>query len=135
VLFLLRNRIAGAVMAVIGLIFLIVGAYLMVSSTWGTATATATSCQGQILHTGSSRRSQIVCQATWTDAGVQHSGSVTFPGTHGPGVGGTFTANVHGDQMSLPTPLWARLVTIAVGAVLLAVGLLLSFRRRPTGVS
>jgi hypothetical protein len=72
--------------------------------------------------------SQNVCQATWTDAGVTRSGSVTFAGNRGPGVGATFTAQVHGDQVALPAPLWARVGTLAVGAILLAVGLVLLLR-------
>jgi haloacetate dehalogenase len=44
-LLLLRNRIAGAVIALVGLIFTTVGVYLMVSAGWQTTTATVTSCR------------------------------------------------------------------------------------------
>ena len=131
---LLRNRIAGTVLALVGLIFLAVGAYLMVSAGWGTATATASSCQARMTGTGSARHPQSVCQVTWVDAGVTHDGSVTFSGARAHYPGESFAVHVHGDQVALPSPLWARLGTLGVGAAALAGGPVLALRRPRRGL-
>lgn len=130
----LRNRIAGTVLALVGLIFLVVGGYLTVSSGWGTATATATSCGGSYVGAGSGRHRQTICQVTWGDGGTTHDGSVTFSGggPHYPGE--TFEVRVNGDQVALPSPLWARIGTLAVGAVALVGGLVLALRRPGRGL-
>lgn len=131
---LLRNRIAGTVLALVGLIFLAVGAYLMVSSGWGMATATVTSCQARLTGNGTGRHSASVCQVTWDDAGATHDGSVTFSGGGAHYPGESLPVRVHGDQVALPAPLWARLGTLGVGAAALAGGLVLALRRPRRGL-
>jgi hypothetical protein len=125
----LRNRVAGTVLALVGLIFLVVGGYLTVSSGWGTASATATACEARSTGTGSGRHRASVCQVTWAYAGATHDGSVTFSGGSAHYPGESFPVNVNGDQVALPSPLWARIGTLAVGAVALAGGLVLALRR------
>jgi hypothetical protein len=124
----LRNRIVGGFIAAVGLVFLAVGVYLLITSGWATATATVTSCQSRIAGTGSSRHSESVCQVTWTDAGVAHAGSVTMAG-RAVGAGRTLSVRVHGDQVALPSPLWVRLGTLGVGLAAVTGGLVLALRR------
>jgi hypothetical protein len=130
----LRNRIAGTVLALVGLIFLVVGGYLVVSAGWGTATATATSCGGSYVGTGTGRHRQTICQVTWDDGGRTHDGSVIFSGRSAHYPGESFEVHVDGDQVALPSPLWARIGTLAVGAVALAGGLVLALRRPRRGL-
>jgi len=123
----------------VGLIFAASGGYLFVSAGWQPATATATSCHTSTTGSGtgtgtrnrSGRRVQQVCEVTWNDAGVVHTGSLTSGG-NGMTVGRPFPVRVHGDQVALPSSLWVRAGTLALGVVLLGGGLVLALRRRPT---
>jgi hypothetical protein len=126
---LLRNRFAGVVIALVGLIFVAVGGFLFVSAGWQPATATATSCHSSFTGTGSKRHIQRACQVTWSDGGVAHTGSLTFGGGRSVTVGQQFPVRVHGDQVALPSALWVRVGTLGLGVVLLGGGLLLALRR------
>jgi hypothetical protein len=126
---LLRNRIAGTVISLVGLIFLAVGAYLLVTAGWKTTTATVTACRSGYTGTGTGRHIQDVCQVTWTDGGATRDGSVGFGGRANVGPGQTLSVHVNGGQVALPSPLWVRLGTLGVGLVALVAGLLLAFRR------
>ncbi len=128
----LRNRIVGVFIAVVGLVFFAVGGYLIVSSTWHTTTATATACRANFTGTGSPRHVQNVCDVTWTDGGTRRTGSVTFSGSANVALGQPFPVHVNGDQVALPAPAWVRYGTLGLGAVLLAAGLRLALRRPRT---
>jgi hypothetical protein len=136
---LLRSRAVGVVIALVGLIFAATGVYLFVSAGWQPATATATSCHTSTTGSGtgigtrnrSGRRTQQVCEVTWNDGGVVRTGSLTSGGKSMT-VGQPFPVRVHGDEVALPSSLWVRVGTLALGVVLLGGGLVLALRRRPT---
>ncbi len=127
----LRNRIVGIFLTVFGAIFIAVGVFMTVSGGWTTTTATAGGCVLRFDETGNTpghRQTHDDCQVTWVDSGVTHTGLLnTQQNNVHPGQ--TFTVKVSGDNVTLPSPLWARLGTLGIGAVAVAGGLTLALRR------
>jgi hypothetical protein len=127
----LRGRIAGIFLTVIGAIFLIIGVFMMVSAGWTTTTATADGCVLRINTTqgnSSHLSTHDDCQMTWVDGGVRHTAMLNTE-RNNVQPGQTFTVKVSGDNIALPSPLWGRLGTLAVGAVAVIGGLALAVRR------
>jgi hypothetical protein len=127
----LRGRIAGIFLTVIGAIFLIIGVFMMVSAGWTTTTATADGCVLRINTTqgnSSHLSTHDDCQMTWVDGGVTHTGLLNTQ-RNNVHPGQVFTVKVSGDNIALPSPLWARWGTLGVGALAVAGGLTLALRR------
>jgi hypothetical protein len=131
---LLRGRFIGVVLALVGLIFTIVGIALVATAGRTTVEGTVTGpCQSHVTGTaagapGRRRHVQQVCELTWTDAGSTHTASVTFdtqqalyPGTHR-------AIQVSGDSATQPSPTWVRVGTLILGVLLLAGGVLVFLR-------
>jgi hypothetical protein len=134
----LRNRIAGIMLTIVGAIFLAIGVFMMVSAGWTTTTATAGTCvlgsdtirpgTGTGVHSSTRRSYHDDCQVTWLDAGATRTATLNTERT-GVRAGDTFAVKVSGDNVALPSPLWYRLVTLGVGTVAVAGGLILALRR------
>lgn len=126
----LLNRIAGIFLTIIGATFLIIGVFMMISAGWTTTTATAGACVLRFDETGNTpghRQTHDDCQVTWVDSGVTHTGLLNTQ-RNNVHPGQVFTVKVSGDNVALPSPLWARLGTLGVGAVAVAGGLTLALR-------
>lgn len=126
----LRNRVIGGFVALVGLIFTVVGVGLVATANWKTADGTVVSCQARFVGSGGSRHTQQDCVMTWEDGGATHSATVSFgasnsmyPGTHR-------TIQVHGNSAEDPSPMWVRVGTLVLGLVLLITGLVIALRGR-----
>jgi len=130
----LAKRVIGVFLAVIGLIFLLVGYQLVLSQTWDKATGIVQSCVAHSTHTGSTGTGHVSqdCKVTWGDDAGNHTATVIFgnkPVTNGQ----TQVVRVHGTQAVLPTPAWEGYVGLGAGVLLVVGGvfLVMRSRRRP----
>ncbi|HEY2796041.1 MAG TPA: hypothetical protein VGJ28_26995, partial [Micromonosporaceae bacterium] len=85
----LFRRIGGILLAVVGLIFLIIGIVLISSQRWTLVTGTVQSCTPRIVHTTSTRstgHTEYDCQINWQDGGTAHTATVDL-GPEGANVG------------------------------------------------
>ena len=130
----LAKRVIGVFLAVIGLIFAIVGYQLVLSQTWDKATGIVQSCVPHSTHTGSTGTGHVSqnCKVTWGDNAGNHTATVIFgakPITNGQ----TQVIRVHGTQAVLPTPAWEGYVALGGGLLLIVGGvfLVMRSRRRP----
>jgi hypothetical protein len=130
----LAKRVIGVFLAIIGLIFTLVGYQLVVSQTWDKATAIVQSCVAHSTHTGSTGTGHVSqdCKVTWRDDAGNHTATVIFgnkPVTNGQ----TQLVRVHGTQAVLPTPAWEGYVALGAGLLLIVGGvfLMMRSRRRP----
>jgi hypothetical protein len=130
----LLRRAGGILIALIGVIALIVGIVLMVSQGWNSATGAIQSCQVRLVNprgvgtsTGTGATYQQTCVVTWTNGGIQRTGSLSTAGR--PFSSGQAVAlRVHGNQVVEATSRWEGYVATAVGLVLLVGGVV--FARR-----
>ena len=118
----LRSRFLGGFIALVGLIFTVVGVGLLLTADWKTAEATVVGqCRTHTTGTNSSRTQQV-CEMTWQDNGVTHTSNVTFTRNQAIYVGTKRTLQVHGDSAMEPSPFWIRLASLILGLALLATG-------------
>ncbi len=128
----LFRRFAFIAIGLVGLIFLVVGAWLLLSLGWARATGTVEQCRAETVRTGAgptNTRTDQVCEVTWEADGVSRSASVNLgPGDMAPGE--TVELRVRGDSAVAATPAWVGAASAAGGAALVAVAVLLMRRRR-----
>jgi hypothetical protein len=132
--FALFRYLTVIVPALVGLIFAVVGAGLMVFQTWDPATGTLGACASRVVRTAGSNTGTVeqTCRVDWEAGGVAHSGTVTFSGS-GPHSGEIVNLRVSGDNVALAGPAWVGPATLAGGLLLLALGGYLFIRaRRPS---
>jgi hypothetical protein len=130
---ILRGRLVGVALALVGLVFTIVGIALVATANWTTVEGTvAGQCQARFTGTVGSpgRHVQHICPVTWTYAGATHTAPVTlnqkralYPGTR-------LTLQVSGDSATEPSPTWVRVGILVLGILLLAGGVLVLLRSR-----
>jgi hypothetical protein len=133
--FALLRYLTVIVAALVGLIFAVVGAGLMVFQTWDPATGTLGACASRVVrNAGDTGTVQQTCRVDWEADGVAHSGTVTFTGSGGPYPGDIVDLRVSGDNVALAGPAWLGPATLAGGLLLLALGgyLFIRARRRST---
>jgi len=117
------RRLAGGIIAAVGLIFLIIGILFMIGRSWPTATGTVGQCVMSTTYSGAnhSRTQHDECTVTWTYQGRQHTTSIDFGARHA--AGQPVTLRVHGNQAIEDTPGWVSAIMLGVGIVLLLAGL------------
>jgi len=128
----LFSRIAGIVLALVGIVALVIGAVLLASQRWPLVRATVQSCQTHVTDTGSSRSSTTDCAMVWQDDAGIHTATVGFGG-QGPRTP-TVGIRVHGSTAVEATPLWLPWGVLGVGVGLAGAGGVVfarSLRRRP----
>jgi hypothetical protein len=130
----IMRKFAVVVITVVGLIFLGVGIFLMITSSWTPADGLVQSCQTRTSFSSSShtRTYQQDCMVTWQADGQTHTSSVTFGGAS-IGPGSHVMLRVHGDAATEAAPAWAGYLFAGLGvAALGAVGFVSMRRRRRT---
>ncbi|WP_117212211.1 DUF3592 domain-containing protein [Allorhizocola rhizosphaerae] len=128
----LARRFAFVAIGLVGLIFLVIGGWLLLSLAWVPATGTVGACQTHNVRTGTSptsKRTEHVCQVTWEADGGTHRASVNL-GTDDVAPGQTVELRVNGDDAVVATPAWLGAATAAAGAALIAVAAILMLRAR-----
>jgi hypothetical protein len=128
----LVRRVGGVIAALVGLVFAVVGVFLIVSSGWASATGEVRSCRSQLVQTGtkhSSSHAQQNCVVSWEAEGRSHTATLTFTGAR-VAVGQQTPLKVNGDTAATPSPKWEGYVVAGVGIVLLVGGGLAIFNRR-----
>jgi hypothetical protein len=126
---LLRGRIVGGFVALVGLIFTIVGVGLLATAGWTHTHATVVGqCSTRLSGSGSGRTVQQTCAVTWQDAGVSHTGQLTVSQNTPIYPGSVLDVQAHGDNVAQPSPMWIRVGTLILGLVLVATGLIVIFR-------
>jgi hypothetical protein len=133
----LFRRIATVVAAVIGLIFLGIGATQLLSLTWTAVDATVGECTAHTVNgSGTGRSFTQNCVLTWVHAGATRSATVDLgPGM--PKTGQTIGLRVSGDTVVVATSPWIGVGLVALGAVLVVlatVAVIRSRRRRRASV-
>lgn len=134
---MLNFRFFSVLLALVGLVFTIIGVVLVSTADWKTAQATVVGqCDYQTTGTGSNRQRQQVCTMSWEDGGVTHTSRVTFTRSQPIYSGSTATLQVHGNSAAEPTPTWLRFVVLILGLVMLVSGVITFARsgrsRRPS---
>ena len=128
----LLRRLAAVVVAVIGLIFLIVGGWSLVSQGWDRAEGTVGQCQSRVTRTGTgagSSRTEQLCEVTWQADGASHQTTLNT-GRANLSPGEIIPLRVKGDQAVIETPLWVGAGSAGLGAVLIVVAVVLLRRQR-----
>jgi hypothetical protein len=119
----LFRRLAFIVITVIGLIFLIVGGWMLISQGWDRASGTVGQCQTQFSRTQpgrSSNRVEHICDVTWQAGGASHRATVNM-GSDEVAPGEIVALRVNGDQAVAETPLWLGAASAGLGALLITV--------------
>jgi hypothetical protein len=132
----LFRRLAGIVVALVGVIFLVIGILEISSQSWTLTTATVQSCTPRIVtsNSGSGRiHTDYYCQVSWQDGGASHTATIDL-GTKTKNVGQSQQLRVHGDSAAVPTPGWLGWVFGGLGILLLASGVWLVWPRRRASV-
>jgi hypothetical protein len=101
------RKFSAVVITAVGLVFLGVGIFLMISNTWTPADGLVQSCLTRMSSSSSSgaRTFQQDCVVTWQVDGQTHTSNVTFggasmrPGSHA-------KLRVHGDTATEAAPAW-----------------------------
>jgi hypothetical protein len=118
--FALFRYLTVIVPALIGLIFAVVGAGLLLAQTWDPATGTLGPCATRLARTASNTSTvEHTCRVDWQVGGVAHSGTVTFSGSDGPATGEAVALRVSGDNVALAGPAWIGPASLAVGLLIL----------------
>jgi hypothetical protein len=128
---LLRHFVPG-IMGVIGLIFVIVGGWMLVSQSWDKASGTVGQCQTQTTRTDRSSRVEYICDVSWDSGGTSHRTTVNM-GRADVAPGETIELRVNGDQAVVATPVWFGAASAAIGAALVALAVVLFRRSRSKG--
>jgi hypothetical protein len=124
----LLRRLAGAVLALAGIVFLIVGAALLASQRWTPVTATVQSCTTRATHaTSGSTRYDQVCTVSWQDPAGPRTATVDF-GQARTAPGTDARIRVHGGSAVLATPAWAGYAVLGAGLLLAGAGAVVSIR-------
>jgi hypothetical protein len=118
-------RLAGPIVAgIVGLIFVVVGAGLVVSQGWETVTGTASTCQTRTERTGNSpsHRDHTTCQMNWRNAAGEDHGTTIDFGGRAVTNGETVELRVNGDTAVEAAPAWLAWGSLVVGVALVGGG-------------
>jgi hypothetical protein len=127
----LVRRVGGVIASLVGLVFAVVGVFLIVSSGWASTTGEVQSCHSQLVQTGtrhSTNHVQQNCVVSWEADGRSHSATLTYNGAR-VAVGQQTPLKVNGDSAATPSPKWEGYVVAGVGIALLVGGGLVIFKR------
>ena len=130
----LFHRLGFILIAGVGLIFLLVGGWLLVSQSWDKASGTVGQCQTRTVHAqpGQTRsRVEQVCDVTWEAAGASHTATVAMD-RNDVAPGEIVDLRVNGDAAVLATPVWVGAGSAGLGTVLLVVSFVMMRRARGT---
>jgi hypothetical protein len=123
----------GAVLAtLVGLLFAVLGGFLVASQSWAAVTGTVGDCQPRSVRSGSSSTVHQHCEVSWEADGVPDRATVDLgPTRRVPGE--QVELRVSGDLVTPAGPAWVGWASLAVGVALLGGGALLAIRsRRPS---
>lgn len=126
----LFRRIATAVAAVVGLIFLGIGVTQLLSLTWTPVHATVGQCTAHtIAGTGNNRTYNQNCVVSWTDGGTPRLATVDL-GPGAPKTGQTVKLRVSGNTVVVDTSPWIGVSLVGLGLILVVVVILVAGRAR-----
>jgi hypothetical protein len=128
----LFHRLGFILIAIVGLIFLVVGGWLLVSQSWDQASGTVGQCQTRTVHTQPGKttsRVEQVCDVTWAAGGSSHTATITM-GQTGVVPGEIVDLRVLGETAVLATPMWMGVGSAGLGIVLIVVAFVMRRRAR-----
>ncbi|WP_433533261.1 hypothetical protein ACQPYA_15290 [Micromonospora sp. CA-263727] len=120
----------GLILAgLVGLVFLVVGGWLLVSQGWDRATGEVQSCTTRVERTGTTTRTVQHCTVSWQAADGPHTASVDVSGS-GTLPGEAMDLRVNGDNVVVATPAWLGVATAAGGLAMVGTAAVLLLRQR-----
>ena len=125
------HRAGKILLGLVGLVFLTIGVWLLVSLSWDRATGVVQDCTTRVERTGTgtSTRTVQVCTVSWQaadgprSASLEINGSDTLPGE-------SVELRVSGGQAVVATPAWGGVATAAGGLAMVGTSAVLLVRRR-----
>ena len=128
------HRAGKILLGLVGLVFLTIGVWLLVSLSWDRATGVVQDCTTRVERTspgttGTSTRTVQVCTVSWQaadgprSASLEINGSDTLPGE-------SVELRVSGGQAVVATPAWVGVATAAGGLAMVGTSAVLLVRRR-----